>query len=180
MRQRRRNEAADPDPVKSFSAICAEVDQLIGNNYQRINVPVNSSAARQRQRVISKFSKLVDLRGTGAAGYLLQRGSASCRQRVFASATASGMRGAYIRPCTPWRPMTKLNFVTCTRRCWTATERQILIAPNALSRFRRTVIWITPVQWPFACFRYRRRSASLKASRRRFPVIRFMASIPGR
>ena len=59
---------------KSFSAICAEVDQLIGNNYQRINVPANSSAARQRQRVISKFSKLVDLRGTGAAGYLLQRG----------------------------------------------------------------------------------------------------------
>ncbi|PSC79970.1 DNA primase, partial [Klebsiella pneumoniae] len=30
---------------KSFSAICAEVDQLIGNNYQRINVPANSSAA---------------------------------------------------------------------------------------------------------------------------------------
>lgn len=44
---------------KSFSAICAEVDQLIGNNYQRINVPSNSSAARQRQRVISKFSKLL-------------------------------------------------------------------------------------------------------------------------
>ncbi|HCE8651989.1 TPA: DNA primase, partial [Klebsiella pneumoniae] len=59
---------------KSFSAICAEVDQLIGNNYQRINVPANSSAARQRQRVISKFSKLLDLRGTSAAGYLLQRG----------------------------------------------------------------------------------------------------------
>ncbi|MDB7856430.1 primase-helicase zinc-binding domain-containing protein, partial [Klebsiella pneumoniae] len=59
---------------KSFSAICAEVDQLIGNNYQRINVPSNSSAARQRQRVISKFSKLLDLRGTSAAGYLLQRG----------------------------------------------------------------------------------------------------------
>lgn len=58
---------------KSFSAICAEVDQLIGNNYQRINVPSNSSA-RQRQRVISKFSKLLDLRGTSAAGYLLQRG----------------------------------------------------------------------------------------------------------
>ncbi len=68
------DEAADPDPVKSFSAICAEVDQLIGNNYQRINVPSNSSAARQRQRVISKFSKLLDLRGTSAAGYLLQRG----------------------------------------------------------------------------------------------------------
>lgn len=31
---------------KSFSAICAEVDQLIGNNYQRINVPSNSSAQR--------------------------------------------------------------------------------------------------------------------------------------
>ena len=59
---------------KSFSAICAEVDQLIGNDYQRINVPVNSSAARQRQRVISKFSKLLDLRGTSGAGYLSQRG----------------------------------------------------------------------------------------------------------
>lgn len=50
------------------------MDQLIGNNYQRINVPANSSAARQRQRVISKFSKLLDLRGTSAADYLLQRG----------------------------------------------------------------------------------------------------------
>ncbi|EPT4022360.1 DUF7146 domain-containing protein [Enterobacter roggenkampii] len=59
---------------KGFSAICAEVDQLVGNNYQRIDIPVNSSAARQRQRVVSKFSKLVDLRGTSAAAYLHQRG----------------------------------------------------------------------------------------------------------
>ncbi|MGK4413840.1 DUF7146 domain-containing protein [Raoultella ornithinolytica] len=59
---------------KAFSAICAEVDQLIGNNYQRIEIPVNSSAVRQRQRVISKFSKLLDLRGTSGAAYLSQRG----------------------------------------------------------------------------------------------------------
>lgn len=59
---------------KSFAVLCAEVDQLIGNNYQRVSIPVNSSAAKQRQRVISKFSKLVDLRGTTAADYFRNRG----------------------------------------------------------------------------------------------------------
>ena len=59
---------------KSFSELCAEVDQLIGNNYRHISIPITSSAAKQRQRVISKFSKLVDLRGTTAADYLRQRG----------------------------------------------------------------------------------------------------------
>lgn len=50
--------------------------------------------------------------------------------------TANAMRGAFIKLCMPWLPMTKLSFVTCTRRCWTATGRQILIAPNVLSRFK--------------------------------------------
>ncbi|WP_072065375.1 toprim domain-containing protein [Pluralibacter gergoviae] len=59
---------------KGFSSICAEVDQFIGNNYQRIEIPVNSSAARQRQRVINKFSNLSELKGSGAAAYFQERG----------------------------------------------------------------------------------------------------------
>ncbi len=59
---------------KTFSALCAEVDQLIGNDYRQEKIPVNSSAAKLRQRVISKFSKLPALRGTNGAEYLRQRG----------------------------------------------------------------------------------------------------------
>lgn len=59
---------------KSFSALCVEIDQLIGNSYRHLNVPVNSTAAKKRQRVISKYSKMVGLRGTTAANYLRQRG----------------------------------------------------------------------------------------------------------
>ena len=59
---------------KPFSMLCAEVDYLIGNNYRHVTIPVNSSAARQRQRVISKFSKLAGLRGTTGGDYLRQRG----------------------------------------------------------------------------------------------------------
>lgn len=59
---------------KTFSALCAEVDQLIGNDYRREKIPVNSSAAKLRQRAISKFAKLLPLRGTNGEGYLRQRG----------------------------------------------------------------------------------------------------------
>ncbi|KNC94013.1 DUF7146 domain-containing protein [Trabulsiella odontotermitis] len=59
---------------KPFSMLCAEVDHLIGNNYRHVTIPVSSSAARQRQRVISKFSKLAGLRGTTGADYLRGRG----------------------------------------------------------------------------------------------------------
>lgn len=59
---------------KTFSALCAEVDQLIGNDYRREKNPANSSAAKLRQRAISKFAKLLPLRGTNGEGYLRQRG----------------------------------------------------------------------------------------------------------
>lgn len=59
---------------KSFSAISTEVDQIIGNDYRHEKIPVHSSAARLRQRTISKFAKLAPLRGTTGAGYLQQRG----------------------------------------------------------------------------------------------------------
>nr|WP_265179332.1 toprim domain-containing protein [Enterobacter asburiae] len=59
---------------KTFSALCAEVDQLIGNDYRREKIPANSSAAKLRQRTISKFAKLLPLRGTNGEGYLRQRG----------------------------------------------------------------------------------------------------------
>jgi len=59
---------------KTFSALCAEVDQLIGNDYQREKIPAHSSAAKLRQRTISKFAKLLPLHCTPGAGYLRQRG----------------------------------------------------------------------------------------------------------
>lgn len=59
---------------KSFSAISTEVDQIIGNDYRHEKIPVHSSAARLRQRTISKFAKLASLRGTAGAGYLQHRG----------------------------------------------------------------------------------------------------------
>ncbi|HAU8266097.1 TPA: DNA primase [Kluyvera intermedia] len=59
---------------KSFSAISTEVDQIIGNDYRHEKIPVHSSAARLRQRTISKFAKLTPLRGTAGAGYLQHRG----------------------------------------------------------------------------------------------------------
>ncbi|VVT53968.1 DNA primase, phage associated [Kosakonia radicincitans] len=59
---------------KSFSAISTEVDQIIGNDYRHEKIPVHSSAARLRQRTISKFAKLSPLRGTAGAGYLQHRG----------------------------------------------------------------------------------------------------------
>lgn len=59
---------------KSFSAISTEVDQIIGNDYRHEKIPVHSSAARLRQRTISKFAKLAPLRGTAGAGYLQHRG----------------------------------------------------------------------------------------------------------
>lgn len=59
---------------KSFSAISTEVDQIIGNDYRHEKIPVHSSAARLRQRTITKFAKLAPLRGTTGAGYLQHRG----------------------------------------------------------------------------------------------------------
>lgn len=59
---------------KGFSAISAEVDQLIGNTFKQERIPASSTAAKLRQRTISKFAKLVVLRGTNAEGYLRQRG----------------------------------------------------------------------------------------------------------
>jgi putative DNA primase/helicase len=50
------------------------VDQIIGNDYRHEKIPVHSSAARLRQRTISKFAKLAPLRGTAGAGYLQHRG----------------------------------------------------------------------------------------------------------
>lgn len=59
---------------KPFGVLCREIDDLLGNNYQHRVVPINTTAASMRERVISKFAKLVDLRGTSAAGYLFNRG----------------------------------------------------------------------------------------------------------
>ena len=59
---------------KPFNEICTEIDRLIGNNFQRVKIPVISNAASLRSRVLSKFSKLVALRGTTGADYLNYRG----------------------------------------------------------------------------------------------------------
>lgn len=59
---------------KPFSELCNEIDRLIGNDYQRVKIPVTSSATSLRNRVLSKFSKLAALRDTSGAAYLNARG----------------------------------------------------------------------------------------------------------
>lgn len=59
---------------KPFNEICREIDALIGNTFRRENIPKTSSAGSMRKRVLSKFSKLVQLRGTSGAAYLNARG----------------------------------------------------------------------------------------------------------
>lgn len=58
---------------KAYGVLCSEIDKLLGNDYRHEKAPVNSSSESKRRRVISKFSKLVSLRGTTAASYLNQR-----------------------------------------------------------------------------------------------------------
>jgi len=59
---------------KPFNELCNEIDRLIGNDYQRVKIPTTSSATSLRNRVLSKFTKLVALRGTSGAAYLNSRG----------------------------------------------------------------------------------------------------------
>ncbi|ELK6698111.1 toprim domain-containing protein [Enterobacter roggenkampii] len=59
---------------KPFNEICREIDQLIGNNFTREAFPRTSDAVSARDRVLSKFSKLVNLKGTTGADYLQARG----------------------------------------------------------------------------------------------------------
>ena len=44
---------------KTFSTLCAEVDQLIGNDYQREKILAHSSAAKLHLCTINKFTKLL-------------------------------------------------------------------------------------------------------------------------
>lgn len=59
---------------KPFNEICSEIDQLIGNNFQRVKIPVSSSATSLRTKVLNKFSKLLPLHDTSGAAYLNARG----------------------------------------------------------------------------------------------------------
>lgn len=59
---------------KPFNEICREIDELIGNLFTRVKMPVTSSAGSLRKRVLSKFTKLAPLRGTSGADYLNARG----------------------------------------------------------------------------------------------------------
>lgn len=59
---------------KPFNELCNEIDRLIGNDFQRVKIPVTSSVTSLRKRVLSKFAELDTLRGTTGAGYLNARG----------------------------------------------------------------------------------------------------------
>lgn len=59
---------------KPFNEICREIDELIGNTFTRLTVPVTSSASSLRTKVQNKFGKLQPLRGTTGAVYLNARG----------------------------------------------------------------------------------------------------------
>lgn len=59
---------------KPFNVLCAEIDRLIGNDYQHAKNPVHSSTASLRQKALRKYSRLSGLKNTSGAGYLRQRG----------------------------------------------------------------------------------------------------------
>ncbi|WP_411368854.1 toprim domain-containing protein [Escherichia coli] len=62
---------------KEFKVLASEVDSLIGNEYTSDRTTINparTSLAQQREKVSRKFAKLTLLRGTGAEGYLKDRG----------------------------------------------------------------------------------------------------------
>lgn len=59
---------------KPFNEICREIDELIGNTFTRLKIPVTTCAGSLRKRVLSKFSKLAPLHGTTGADYLNARG----------------------------------------------------------------------------------------------------------
>lgn len=62
---------------KEFKVLASEVDGLIGNEYTSDRTTINparTSLAQQREKVSRKFAKLTLLRGTGAEGYLKERG----------------------------------------------------------------------------------------------------------
>lgn len=62
---------------KEFKVLASEVDSLIGNEYTSDRTTINparTSLAQQREKVSRKFAKLTLLRGTGAEGYLKERG----------------------------------------------------------------------------------------------------------
>ena len=62
---------------KEFKVLASEVDSLIGNEYTSDRATINparTSLAQQREKVSRKFAKLTLLRGTGAEGYLKERG----------------------------------------------------------------------------------------------------------
>lgn len=62
---------------KEFKVLASEVDGLIGNEYTSDRTTINparTSLAQQREKVSRKFAKLTLLRGTGAEGYLKDRG----------------------------------------------------------------------------------------------------------
>ncbi len=59
---------------KPFNEVCREIDHLIGNDFQRVKIPVSSSATSLRTKVLNKFAKLQPLRGTSGAAYLNARG----------------------------------------------------------------------------------------------------------
>ncbi|MDK9373407.1 toprim domain-containing protein [Lelliottia sp. V106_10] len=59
---------------KPFNQICSEIDRLIGNDFQRVKIPVSSSATSLRTKVLNRFAKLAPLRETTGAAYLNARG----------------------------------------------------------------------------------------------------------
>ncbi|MEN3259358.1 hypothetical protein AAH678_11420 [Sodalis endosymbiont of Spalangia cameroni] len=60
---------------KDFKTLAREIDQLIGNSYDRTRQPSKPNGTQEtRSKVISKFSTLHPLRETTAQQYLASRG----------------------------------------------------------------------------------------------------------
>ncbi|WP_036422027.1 primase-helicase zinc-binding domain-containing protein, partial [Morganella morganii] len=60
---------------KSFKQLADEIDQLLGNNREKeAPKPVSSNTRSDREKFISCYAQMPDLKDTSAAGYLQNRG----------------------------------------------------------------------------------------------------------
>lgn len=160
---------------KPFNEICTEIDRLIGNDYQRVKIPVTSSATSLRKRVLSKFSKLEALRGTSGAAYLNSRGILTFLLRRSGSMPGRDTTGVYSSLFIPWRLTIKGSCAICIRPCLMVPKKQTSVAVQSASNpCRKITIWITLVQSLSACFLSPALWVSPKASKRRCQRTRFI------
>lgn len=132
--------------AKPFNEICTEIDRLIGNDYQRVKIPVTSSATSLRKRVLSKFSKLEALRGTSGAAYLNSRGIFSLPAEAIRFNARQRHNGSVFQSLYSLATDDKGELCYLHQTLLDGDKKQISVAVQSASNpCRKITIWITLV-----------------------------------